>query len=87
MAVFHSLGYIPVRMDLGNMAVSEGVHAIIPAAVFNSLLGILSRPVFFFFNHQFSLKGLIQYRYSEFAEETIYQWFPDKIQELHLQHE
>ena len=45
MAVFHSLGYIPVRMDLENMAVSEG--AIIPAAVFNSLLGILSRPVAF----------------------------------------
>ena len=45
MAVFHSLGYIPVRMDLKNMAVIE--VAIIPAAVLNSLLGILSRSVAF----------------------------------------
>ena len=46
------------------MAVSEG--AIIPAAVFNSL---------------------IPYRYSEFAEKTIYQWSPYKIQDLHIQQE
>ena len=45
LAVFHSLGYIPVRMNLENMAVNEG--AILPVAVFNSLLGILLRPVAF----------------------------------------
>ena len=45
LALFHSLGCITVRMDLENILVSEGAK--IPAAVFNSLLGILSRPVAF----------------------------------------
>ena len=64
------------------MAVSEG--AILPT-VFNSLLGILSRPVAFL--SSISFKRVNTNRYSEFAEKTIYQWFPDKVQDLHLQQE
>ena len=57
------------------MAVSEG--AIMPAAVFNSLFSGSYQDQWLFY-HQYSLKGLKQYRYSEFA---------DKIQDLHLQQE
>ena len=35
------------------------------------------------FYHEFYSKGLIQYRYMEFADTMIYQWFPSKIQELY----
>ena len=51
-AAFHSLGYISVMMDFVEMLVSE--CAIIPAAFFNSSLGVSSTPVAFY--HQFSFK-------------------------------
>ena len=46
LAVFQSFGYIPVRIDFENIEVREG--ATILAAIFNNLLGIISRPVAFF---------------------------------------
>ena len=46
LAAFQSFGYIPVRIDFEKMEVREG--ATILAAIFNKLLGILSRPVAFF---------------------------------------
>ena len=46
MAVFQSFGYNPVRIDYENIEVREG--ATISAAIFNNLLGIISRPVAFF---------------------------------------
>ena len=46
LAVFQSSGYIPVRIDFENIEVREG--ATILAAIFNNLLGIISRPVAFF---------------------------------------
>ena len=41
-----SFGYIPVRIDFENIEVREG--ATILAAIFNNLLGIISRPLAFF---------------------------------------
>ena len=46
LAVFQSFGYIPVRIDFENIEVREG--ATILAAIFNNLLGIISRPAAFF---------------------------------------
>ena len=46
LAIFQSFGYIPVRIDFENIEVREG--ATILAAIFNNLLGILSRPMAFF---------------------------------------
>ena len=43
MAIFQSFGYIPVRTDFENIEVREGVTIL--AAIFNNLLGIMSRPV------------------------------------------
>ena len=40
LAVFQSFGYIPVRIDFENIEVREG--AMILAAIFNNLLGIIS---------------------------------------------
>ena len=46
MAVFQSFGYIQVRIDFENIEVREGAKIL--AAIFNNLLGIISRPVAFF---------------------------------------
>jgi len=46
LAVFQSSGNIPDRIDFENIEVREG--ATILAAIFNNLLGIISRPVAFF---------------------------------------
>ena len=46
LAIFQWFGYIPVRIDFENIEVREG--ATILAAIFNNLLGIISRPVAFF---------------------------------------
>ena len=43
MAIFQWFGYIPVRIDFENIEVREG--ATILAAIFNNVLGIISRPV------------------------------------------
>ena len=43
LAIFQLFRYIPVRIDFENIEVREG--ATILAAIFNNLLGIISRPV------------------------------------------
>ena len=45
-AVFQSFGYIPVRINFEDIEMREG--ATILAAIFNNLLGIISRPAAFF---------------------------------------
>ena len=45
LAVFQSFGYIPVRKDFEKIEVREG--ATVLEAIFNNLLGIISRPVAF----------------------------------------
>ena len=45
MAVFQSFGYIPERIDFEKIEVREG--ATVLEAIFNNLLGIISRPVAF----------------------------------------
>ena len=45
LAVFQLFGYIPVRIDFENIEVREG--ATVLEAIFNNLLGIISRPVAF----------------------------------------
>ena len=62
------------------MAVSEG--AIIQAAVFNSLLGILSRPVAFLSSIFFEMFNTIVC-----ARERFNSVFPGKLQDLHLHQE
>ena len=69
-----------MRIEFESIVVSEG--AIIPATIFNNLLGILSKPVSFL--SSIFLKDLRQYPYSKYAEKTICQWFPEKIQDLLL---
>ena len=77
LAVFQSFGYIPVRIDFENIEVREG--ATILAAIFNNLLGIISRPVAFF--SSIFDKMLETYQHSEFAEKMNGQWALNKTQD------
>ena len=78
LAVFQSFGYIPMRTDFKNIKVRE--VAMILAAIFNNLLGIISRPLAFF-------SSIFDKTYSEFAGKTNDQWALNKTQDWHRQQE